>query len=180
VSTSPETELPEFQRQQLAFTGHIRDPENSARPAAIPARRMAIYTELFFNNINEQLSSNFPVLRQITSDERWHAMVRDFMIRHRSQTPLFTEIGQEFLEYLQQRLRSYFREGVERSSRVQQILDRLFSFDYEASGSELEAMLRAGPNAEVQCQILPTFDWSALWLGQLQRRVGRRARYGQT
>ena len=29
-------------------------------------------------------------------------MVRDFMVRHRSLTPLFTEVGQEFLEYLQQ------------------------------------------------------------------------------
>ncbi len=102
MSTSPEAELPDFQRRQLEFTAHIRDPQNAARPKEISARRMAIYTELFFNNINDQLSSNFPVLRQITADERWHAMVRDFMIRHRSETPLFTEVGQEFLEYLQQ------------------------------------------------------------------------------
>lgn len=99
---SPDRDLPEFQRQQLAFTAHIRDPQNAARPEGIPARRMAVYAELFFNNINEQLSTNFPVLRQITSDERWQAMIRDFMIRHRSETPLFTEVGQEFLEYLQQ------------------------------------------------------------------------------
>ena len=99
---SPDQDLPDFQRQQLAFTAHIRDPKNAARPDGIPARRMAIYTELFFNNVDNQLSTNFPVLRQISSDERWHAMVRDFMVRHRSETPLFTEIGQEFLEYLQQ------------------------------------------------------------------------------
>ena len=102
MSTSPESDLPEFQRQQLAFTAHIRDPENSALPDGIPARRMGVYTELFFNYIEDQLSTNFPILREITSDERWHAMVRDFMIRHRCQTPLFTEVGQEFLEYLQQ------------------------------------------------------------------------------
>lgn len=102
MSSSPEAELPDFQRRQLAFTAHIRDPQNTPRPEEIPARRMAIYTELFFNNINDQLSSNFPVLREITPDERWHAMVRDFMIRHRSETPLFTEVGQEFLAYLQQ------------------------------------------------------------------------------
>lgn len=102
MSMSPETELLDFQRQQLAFTAHIRDPQNAQRPEDIPARRMALYTELFFNNINGQLSSNFPVLRQITSDERWLAMVRDFMVRHRSETPLFTRVGLEFLEYLQQ------------------------------------------------------------------------------
>jgi len=100
VSTSPEPQLPHFQRQQLAFTAHIRDPENSPLPEGVPARRMAVYTELLFNNINEQLSGNFPVLRRITGDAHWHGMVRDFMIRHRSETPLFTEVGQEFLAYL--------------------------------------------------------------------------------
>ncbi len=102
MSTSPEMSLPEFQRQQLAFTAHIRDPENNPVPDGIPARRMGIYTELFFNNIDDQLSTNFPILRQISSDEQWYAMVRDFMIRHRAETPLFTEVGQEFLEYLRQ------------------------------------------------------------------------------
>jgi hypothetical protein len=102
VQTSPEKERPGFQQQQLAFTAHIRDPDSAPPPAGIPVRRMAIYTELFFNNINDQLSANFPVLRRITSDQRWQAMVRDFMIRHRSATPLFTEVGLEFLEYLQQ------------------------------------------------------------------------------
>ena len=98
---SPDKTLPQFQQQQLSFTAHIRDPARIPLPKGIPARRMAIYTEIFFNNINEQLSGNFPVLRQITSDEHWLAMVRDFMIRHRSLTPLFTEVAQEFLDYLQ-------------------------------------------------------------------------------
>ena len=102
MSTSPEAGLEYFQRQQLEFTAHIRDPENAPLPEGIPARRMAIYTEIFFNNINDQLSGNFPVLRQISSDERWTAMVRDFMRTHRSATPLFTEVALEFLEYLQQ------------------------------------------------------------------------------
>ena len=102
VQTSPENNLPRFQQQQLSFTAHIRDPQNAPLPDDIPARRMAIYTEIFFNNINDQLTGNFPVLREITSDERWFALVRDFMMRHRSATPLFTEVAVEFLEYLQQ------------------------------------------------------------------------------
>jgi hypothetical protein len=101
MSTSPESELPAFQQRQLAFTAHIRDPENVACPEDVPARRMAVYAELFFNNINDQLSGNFPVLREITADAHWHDLVRDFMRRHRSTTPLFTEVGQEFLAYLQ-------------------------------------------------------------------------------
>lgn len=102
MPTSPERRLtlPEFQRQQLAFTAHIRDPLHEPLPDGIPPRRMAVYTELLFNNIHEQLSANFPVLRTVIGGDRWHAMMRDFMIRHRCTTPLFTEIGQEFLEYL--------------------------------------------------------------------------------
>ncbi len=102
MSTSPESPMPAFQRQQMAFTAHIRDPENNPLPDGVTSRRMGVYTELFFNNFNDQLSGNFPVLRQITADERWHAMVRDFMICHRAATPLFTEVGLEFIEYLQQ------------------------------------------------------------------------------
>ena len=98
---SPDKGLPRFQQQQLHFTAHIRDPENAPLPEGVPARRMAIYTEIFFNNINDQLSGNFPILRQITSEERWHALVRDFMRKHRSVTPLFTEVALEFLDYLQ-------------------------------------------------------------------------------
>jgi len=92
--------MPRFQQQQLAFAAYIRDPDNQPLPEGVPARRMALYAELFFNNINEQLSGNFPVLRRITDDEHWQALVRDFMVRHRSRTPLFTEVGQEFLAYL--------------------------------------------------------------------------------
>ena len=101
MRTSPDHALPSFQRQQLAFTAHIRDPDKHPLPDGIPARRMGIYTEIFFNNINDQLSANFPILRQITGDEHWHKMVRDFMVQHRSETPLFTEVGLEFIDYLQ-------------------------------------------------------------------------------
>ncbi len=102
MSTSPEPQQPAFQRQQLAFTAHIRDPETAPRPRDIPAERMAVYTELFFNGIEDQLSTCFPVLREITPDDHWQALVRDFFARHRCRSPLFTEIGLEFLEYLQQ------------------------------------------------------------------------------
>ncbi|RMG38780.1 MAG: DUF2063 domain-containing protein [Gammaproteobacteria bacterium] len=101
MSTSPDS-LPDFQRRQLAFAEHIRDPARPA-PEEIPDERMAVYRELFFNGFDDQLSSIFPVLRAITDDSRWEEMVRDFMRRHRCRTPLFTRIGEEFLDYLQNR-----------------------------------------------------------------------------
>ncbi len=94
-------EPPAFQRHQHAFVAHIRDPLSHPRPADVPERRMQVYRELFLNNIEGLLSVGFPVIRLITADERWQAMVRDFFARHRCRTPLFLEIGKEFVEYLQ-------------------------------------------------------------------------------
>lgn len=93
--------LPRFQQQQMAFAAHIRDPRNNPIPDGIEQRRMAVYTEIIYNGLNDQLSGVFPVLRDITPDESWHAMLRDFFVRHRAETPLFTEIALEFIEYLQ-------------------------------------------------------------------------------
>lgn len=91
-----------FIETELGFTAYVRDPDNAAMPSDVEPRRMAIYAELLFNNIAEQLSTNFPVLKAITEPSRWEAMVRDFMVRHRCSTPLFTEIGQEFLTFLRE------------------------------------------------------------------------------
>ncbi len=99
---SERAELPRFIRQQYQFAAHIRNPQVNPRPVDVQERHMAIYRELFYNNIEGSLAEIFPVLRQTLSDEQWHAMARDFLANHRSRTPLFTEIGQEFLAYLQE------------------------------------------------------------------------------
>jgi hypothetical protein len=95
-------ETPAFMRRQYEFAAHIRDPEHHARPADVEERRMAIYRELFFNNVEGFLSSNFPVLRSLLDDEAWTALARDFFARHQCHTPLFLEIPREFLHYLEQ------------------------------------------------------------------------------
>ena len=92
---------PEFIRRQYAFAAHIRDPQHQPPPADVEDRRMAIYRELFYNNIEGFLSNTFPVLRALHDDERWHAMVRDYFSQHHSQTPLFLEIPREFLAWLE-------------------------------------------------------------------------------
>ncbi|MCF7985806.1 MAG: putative DNA-binding domain-containing protein [Thiohalocapsa sp.] len=91
---------PGFIAAQLAFAGHIRDPEHRPAPADIEDRRMAIYRDLFFNNISGLLQTAFPVLYKILGDECWQGLVRDFLVRHRCSTPLFPELAQELLDYL--------------------------------------------------------------------------------
>ena len=87
---------------QRDFAAHIRDPHSNPAPAGIEDRRMEIYRELFHNNITTFLAGGFPVLCKVLGAERWQIVVRDFFARHRSATPYFLQIGQEFLQYLQQ------------------------------------------------------------------------------
>jgi hypothetical protein len=91
---------PGFIGVQRAFAGHIRDPDGHARPADIEDRRMAIYRDLFFNNVSGLLKANFPVLHRVLGDAAWKALVRDFLVEHRCATPLFPELGQELLAYV--------------------------------------------------------------------------------
>ena len=90
-----------FKEHQYSFTAHIRDPENVQAPDGIEDRRMAIYRELFFNNIRNLLGTMFPVLRKLHSDDQWHHKIRQFMQRHRAETPYFLQLPQEFLAFLQ-------------------------------------------------------------------------------
>jgi len=90
-----------FVQQQYAFAAHIRDPASHPCPADVVDAHMAVYRELFYSNIEDFLANTFPVLRQITADAAWHALVRDFYRRHRAQSPLFLEMPREFLCYLE-------------------------------------------------------------------------------
>ncbi len=93
--------LPEFQRYQHAFTAHIRDPKAHPRPPGVAARRMKIYNALLYNNIESFLLACFPVLRQVLGTRKWARLVRAFFSTHRSRTPYFRQIPDEFVQFLQ-------------------------------------------------------------------------------
>lgn len=101
VSPLAETQ-PHFKALQYAFAAHLRDPEHRPAPDDIPERRAAVYRDLLYNNIEGFISGGFPVLRELTSDDDWHAMVRDFFAHHSARTPYFKDIPKEFLSYLEQ------------------------------------------------------------------------------
>jgi hypothetical protein len=90
-----------LERLQSEFAAHIRDPLNVAAPEGIEDRRMAIYRDLFFNNVCNFLSANFPVLSSLYEKAEWTGICREFYSEFRAQTPLFPEIPREFLRYLQ-------------------------------------------------------------------------------
>ena len=93
------TPLPAFQAYQKQFTQHIRDPKNQPRPANVPAKRMAIYTEIVYNNIEGTLASCFPVTKKILSARQWQQLMRGFMANYQASTPFFREIPAQFLQH---------------------------------------------------------------------------------
>lgn len=95
--TAPEA----LARLQTSFAAHIRDPQAVAAPEGIEERRMDIYRDLFFKNICNFISGNFPVLKSLYRPEAWTTLCRDFYRDYRCHTPLFPELPREFLKYLQ-------------------------------------------------------------------------------
>jgi hypothetical protein len=91
---------PDFQDFQRAFGRHLRDPRRNPRPAGVPARRMAVYNELLFNNICGFLDSCFPVCRATLGEKKWRQLNRSFYRDWPSHTPWFREIPREFVRYL--------------------------------------------------------------------------------
>jgi hypothetical protein len=94
-------ERPEFQQKQYAFAAHIRDPKNNPAPDGVEDRRMAIYRELFFNNLHNLIGSTFPVIKKLHDRDQFRALIRQFMIRHEAHTPYFLRRPGEFLAFLQ-------------------------------------------------------------------------------
>jgi len=88
---------------QYAFTAHLRDPEHAPAPADIAPRRMQVYRELVYANMESYIASNFPVIRSLYDDEAWSVLAHDFLREHQCHTPLFPEFGREFLRFLEAR-----------------------------------------------------------------------------
>ncbi|MEO3866919.1 HvfC family RiPP maturation protein [Rheinheimera fenheensis] len=90
-----------FQQVQQAFVAHIKNPE-LPMPEGIAEDRMAVYRELFFNNVQGFVGSAFPVLKSLYPQARWQALVRQFFIRFTCNSPYFLHIAEHFLHFLQQ------------------------------------------------------------------------------
>ncbi|MFK7730396.1 MAG: DUF2063 domain-containing protein [Pseudomonadales bacterium] len=86
---------------QTQLTDHIRDPGANAPPPGIEDRRLKIYRDLFYNNIEGFMRRGFPVTRSLFSDNEWHTLIRGFMQDFACSTPYFPEVTHELVTYLQ-------------------------------------------------------------------------------
>ncbi len=90
-----------FQRTQHAFTAYVREPTRQPPLNDVPVERLAVYAELVFKNIDSLLRGCFPVLHGLLPATAWQALTREFLVKHRAQTPLFSRLPCEFLAFLQ-------------------------------------------------------------------------------
>lgn len=91
----------DFQRIQQQFSNHIRNPKHDEPISGIEERRLNIYRELFFNNVEGFAAGAFPVLKEILAESDWLQLVREFFVSHSCETPYFLEISEEFLAFLE-------------------------------------------------------------------------------
>ncbi|WP_438862755.1 HvfC family RiPP maturation protein [Neptunicella sp.] len=86
---------------QQQFMRHIKQPDRFGAPSGIEDRRMKIYRDLFFNNIQGFLTNGFPVLASLYSQEQWQSLARQFFAIHQCSSPYFVDISREFVDFLQ-------------------------------------------------------------------------------
>lgn len=92
--------MPAFQHYQAAFTAHLRNPQQAARPSGVNARRMGIYREIVFNNFYASVSACFPVLLSIIGKRRFTYLVRQCFFSQRFESPVFRDISKVFVDFL--------------------------------------------------------------------------------
>lgn len=85
---------------QSAFAARIRDPRSQPRPRGVPAKRMRVYEELLFDNLEGFLLACFPITRQLLGARAWRRTLRRFFAEHRCRSPLFRDIPGEFLAWI--------------------------------------------------------------------------------
>ena len=86
-----------FRQIQLELAQQIRNGEEATQ---FESRRLGIYQSLFYNNIEGFCANAFPVLKSILDNQVWHNWVRSFFINTNNHSPFFSEIAEQFLEFI--------------------------------------------------------------------------------
>jgi hypothetical protein len=105
---SSDLEAQTFTDYQAAFAARIRDPRGAPRPAGAPARRMRVYEELLFKNLEGFLLACYPITCKILGERAWRRTAKRFFAEHRSHSPWFRDIPKAFLDWLTPRASELF------------------------------------------------------------------------
>ncbi len=103
-------DLPDFISFQADFAARIRDPDGQPTLHGVDPRRMRVYEELLFNNLDGFLRACYPVTLDMLGEQAWQGTVRSFLAEHRCRSPLFRDIPGEFLGWMENRAAARFPE----------------------------------------------------------------------
>ena len=95
-------DAPGLLRMQQSWSGYLRAPTQTERPAGTAARRIDVYAELLRNNIRGFIDQCFPLCRVSVSAACWEDLIEGFFSQgtwHHS--PFFHEIPRAFVDFLQ-------------------------------------------------------------------------------
>lgn len=92
--------MTDFKSIQKQWAQWLRNSEAAPQPDA-DQRRLAVYRRLVHNNIESFIERGFPVLESVLADHQWQQLMADFIANHHAKGPLFSDIGREFVSYLQ-------------------------------------------------------------------------------
>lgn len=93
----------DFRGFQLSFAARVRDPIAQPLPPGVDEKRMSVYEELLFSNLEETIGACYPVTKRILGEDAWKALIRRFFAEYRCQSPLFRDIPGEFLRWTEGR-----------------------------------------------------------------------------
>lgn len=91
--------MSDFKHIQHQWAQWLRDPDNAPPPQVDPVR-LQVYQRLVNNNIESFIERGFPVLVAVLSAQQWQKLIHDFIKQHHAQSPLFADIGNEFVQFL--------------------------------------------------------------------------------
>lgn len=92
-----------FQAIQRALAAYLRAPATASPPPGVDARRLQVYVDICYTNVEGFLAQTFRVAKRVTPAAHWHAVARDFYQRHRCDSPYFRDIPKAFVDYLAER-----------------------------------------------------------------------------
>lgn len=102
----------DFQQYQAQFTAYIRNPIHNQKPPKVNASRLAVYKKAVFNNIVDSVSVCFPVCQTVIGKRAWQKLMREFVANYAATSPIFREIPQQFLLFLEkiETVPAYFKQ----------------------------------------------------------------------
>lgn len=93
-----ESALRDYQNQ---FVRYLREPALAPPPTGVAVARIGVYARLLYHKIEDSLLACFPLTHEWLGPEPWSALVRGFIAQHRCVSPLYRQIPDEFIDYLQ-------------------------------------------------------------------------------